>query len=113
MEFWAYLKRRDPQMCTFGEPKRAHLRVQTFKNTTKISREDPQREKKRGNGCGRGKESEILGGPAEGGRSSGGGPAEAKKKITKTWEKSKTKKKQIKISEKEGGGWVLGEGGRV
>ena len=83
VEFWWCLKRRGPEMCTFGvlglscaspggpvwwgrrgftrqpespkvpgfhtttrEPKRAHLSVPVFKNTTKIQREDPQREKK-------------------------------------------------------------------
>ena len=56
--------------------KRAHLRVPAFKNTTKIQREDPQREKKSENGGGRGKKKrEILGGPAEGGLAEGG-PAE-------------------------------------
>ena len=30
------------QMSTCGEPKRAHLRVPAFKNTTKIQREDPK-----------------------------------------------------------------------
>ena len=33
--------------ATAREPKRAHLRVPSFKNTTKIPREDPQRDKKK------------------------------------------------------------------
>ena len=48
--------------------KRAHLRVPAFKNTTKIPREDPQREKKSENGSGRRKKGRNFG------RSSGGGP---------------------------------------
>ena len=70
VEFWWCLKRWDPLMCTFGvlllsceapaapkppggvhttarEPERAHERVPAIKNTTKIPREDPQRERKR------------------------------------------------------------------
>ena len=63
---------------TAREPKRAHLRVPAFKNTTKIQREDPQRERERKKkrakmGAGEGKKREILGGPAE----------EMKKKIVK------------------------------
>ena len=61
---------------TAREPKRAHLRVPAFKNTTKIPREDPQREreKKSENGSGRGKKkSEILEGAAEGVRAGGSG----------------------------------------
>ena len=49
--------------------KRAHFRVPVLQRTTKIPREDPQREReqKSENGSGRGKKkSEILGGPAEG-----------------------------------------------
>ena len=47
---------------TAREPKRAHLRVLAFRNTTKIQREDPQRETKSENGGGRGeKKREILG----------------------------------------------------
>ena len=46
VEFWCS-KRRSPSMCAFGEPKRAHLRVLAFKNTTKIQREDTQRDTKR------------------------------------------------------------------
>ena len=34
---------------TVREPKRAHLRVPVFKNTTKVQREEPQREKKERN----------------------------------------------------------------
>ena len=51
---------RDPKMCTFDV-------APALQNTTKIPREDPQREKKKErSGGGRGKNSEILGGPAEG-----------------------------------------------
>ena len=47
-----------PQVDRLGGPKRAHLRAPTFKNTTKIPREDPQREReKERNGNGRGKTS--------------------------------------------------------
>ena len=54
---------------TAREPKRAYLRVPALKNTTKIQREDPQRDTKRAKWWrDRGKKkSEILGGPAEGG----------------------------------------------
>ena len=38
VEFWWCLKRRDPQMRTFGEPKRVD-----FKNTTKIHEEREER----------------------------------------------------------------------
>ena len=53
---------------TTREPKRAHLRVPVFKNTTKIQRKGPTREGEKNKNCGgRGKKkSEILGGPAEG-----------------------------------------------
>ena len=52
---------------TAREPKRAHCRAPAFKNTTKIPREDTQRETKRVNiVAGEGKKSEILGGPGEG-----------------------------------------------
>ena len=67
---------------TAREPKRAHLRVPVFKNTTKIQRKGPTREGEKNKNCGgRGKKkSEILGGPAEGGPAEGGpaegGPAE-------------------------------------
>ena len=69
VEFWWCLKCRGPEMCAFGvlwlsceapaapkppgfhttgqEPKRAHLSTPVFKNTTKIPREDTQRDKKR------------------------------------------------------------------
>ena len=62
---------------TAREPKRAHLRVPAFKNTTKIQRERPkEREKRMKTVTGEGKKkSEILGGPAEGGPAEGG-PAE-------------------------------------
>ena len=43
-----------------------HLRVPKFKNTTNIPRQDPQRERE--------KKSEILGGPAKGVPTEGGGP---------------------------------------
>ena len=57
-----------------GEPKRAHLRVPEFKNTTKIQREDTPREgrKERILRREREKKREILGGPGEG-RSRGRG----------------------------------------
>ena len=60
------------QTCTFEGPGAS--------NTTKIPREDPQRERKSENGGGRGnKKRESLGGPAEvgpgGGWSGGGGSA--------------------------------------
>ena len=53
---------------TAREPKRAHLRVPVFKNTTKIQRKGPTREGDKNKNCGgRGKKKcEILGGPAEG-----------------------------------------------
>ena len=52
---------------TTREPKRGHLRVPDFKNTTKIQREYTQRGKKRTNfALGEGKKSEFLGGPGEG-----------------------------------------------
>ena len=61
---------------TTREPKRAHLRVLAFQNTTKIQREDTQRGKKRTNFAAGEEKSEILGGPGEGrsweGRSRGG-----------------------------------------
>ena len=55
-------------------PKRAHLRVPEFKNTTKIQREDPQEREEiikivRGEGK---KKREILGGPEEGAPEEGG-----------------------------------------
>ena len=58
---------------TTREPKRAHMRVTVFKNTTKIQRKRPTREGENNKNCGgKGKKkSEILGGPAE------GGPAES------------------------------------
>ena len=55
--------------------KTSTFEVPTDQNTTKIPREDPQRDKKNENGGGRRKKSEILGGPAEGGPAEGG-PAE-------------------------------------
>ena len=62
---------------TSREPKRAHLRVPAFKNTTKIQREDTQRGKKRTNfaagegkmrnfGRSRGRAVQGKGGPGEG-----------------------------------------------
>ena len=49
------------------------MRVPAFKNTTKIPREDPERERKRTKmGGGDGKKSEILGHPAEEGPAEGG-----------------------------------------
>ena len=53
---------------TAHEPKRAHLRVPVFKNTTKIQRKSPPERGEKNKNCGgRGKKkSEILGGPAEG-----------------------------------------------
>ena len=50
-EFWWCLKRRDHQMCTFGEPKRSHRAKMV---------------------AGEGKTREILGGPAEEGPGEGG-----------------------------------------
>ena len=77
--FWWCLKRRDPQMCTFGEPKRAHFRVPAFKHTTKIQREDPEeREERTKIVAGEGRRGEILGGPAE------GGPGKSKPTTTTT-----------------------------
>ena len=65
---------------TTREPKRAHLRVPAFKNTTKIQREHTQRGKKRTNfAAGEGKKkSEILGGPGEGRSRGEGGPGEGR-----------------------------------
>ena len=60
---------------TAREPKRAHLRVPAFKNTTKIQREDPQRERKRAKmGAGEGKKVRNFG-RSDGGGSGGGGPS--------------------------------------
>ena len=58
---------------TAREPKCAHFKVPAFKNTTKIPRKDPKRERKKNENCGgrREKKSEILGGLA-GGLSGGG-----------------------------------------
>ena len=62
--------------CETQEPKRAKLRAPALQNITKIPREDPQKEGRKNENCGREKKkSEILG------RSSGvvrrrGGPAE-------------------------------------
>ena len=54
------------------EPKRAHLRVPAFKNTTKIPREDIQRKTQRTKmAAGEGKKSKILGGPEEEGPAEG------------------------------------------
>ena len=60
---------------TTREPKRAHVRVPAFKNTTKIQRKGSTREGEKNKNCGgrRKKKSEILGGPAEGGRRRGAG----------------------------------------
>ena len=52
----------------------AHISGLGASNTTKIPREDTQREKKSENGGGRGEKSDIMGGPAEG--LAEGGPAE-------------------------------------
>ena len=92
VEFCWCLKRRGPEMCTFGvlglscaspggpvwwgrrgftrqpeNSKCAHFRVPANKKTNKIQRKDP-RERKKNENCGgrREKKSEILGGPAEG-----------------------------------------------
>ena len=66
---------------TAREPKRAQLRVQAFKNTTKIQREDSQRETKRAKKWGgRVEKCEILGGSAEGVQERGVSPGEAKEK---------------------------------
>ena len=92
VEFWWCLKRRGPEMCTFGvlrlscaspggpvwwglwgfhttarEPKCAHFRVPGFQTHQQNSTKGPQERKKNEN-CGgrREKKSEILGGPAEG-----------------------------------------------
>ena len=65
-------------MCMFGvrEPKRAHLRAPAFKNTTKIPREDTQRDRKKSEMvAGEGRKGEILGGPVE------GGPAEGRSSV--------------------------------
>ena len=91
VEFWWCLKRRGPEMCTFGvlglscetpaappdraagartrqpeNSKRAHFRVPAFKNTNKIPRKDPKREKEERKLWREEKKREILGGPAEG-----------------------------------------------
>ena len=77
--FGGVLKRRGPEMCTFGL---SGCRVKPrqgpgLQDTTKIQRKDPQERKKELKiVAGEGKKSEILGGPAEGrsgGRGSGGG----------------------------------------
>ena len=52
---------------TAREPKRAHLRVPAFRNTTKIQREDPQRERERARMGGEdGKKKRNFGPPAFG-----------------------------------------------
>ena len=104
VEFWCCLKRRSPQMCTFGvlglscetpaaptrpgrrgshttarEPKRTHFRVPAFKTPPKFHEETPRETQKERNGGGKGKKkSEILGGPAE------GGPGKSKPATTTT-----------------------------
>ena len=71
VDFWWCLKRRGTQMCTFGEPKRAHLRVLVFKTPPKINEKTPregrkerivrrEREKKERN-FGRSRERAVLG----------------------------------------------------
>ena len=95
VEFWWCLKRRGAQMCTFGvlwlsceaPPKRVHFRVPSFKNTTKIPREDPQRGKKRTNfAAGEGKKKERnFGGPGEG-RSWEGRSREGRSREGRSWE---------------------------
>ena len=105
VEFWWCFRRRETHMCTFGvlglscETRAAqHFRVPAFKNTTKIPREDPQRERKRAKmGAGEGKKSEILGGPADGVRGrgpwqgSGRGGSEVGGIVRKNTQKSLTK----------------------
>ena len=65
VEFWLCLKRRGPEMCTFGLSGCRTFQGPGASNTTKIPREDPQREKrKERNGGGRGeKKREVLGPP--------------------------------------------------
>ena len=88
--------------------KRAHLRVPDFKNTTKIQREDPQRERKRATmGAGEAKKSAKFwavrrrgvrrrgfraGGPAQG--VSGGGDEKKIKKSVQKYKKSQKKGKR-------------------
>ena len=118
VEFWWCLKHRGAQMCTLGvlglscaspggpvwwgrrgshttarEPRRAHLRVPVFKNTTKIQREDIQRGKKRTNfAAGEEKKERNFGrsrgGPGKGGPGKGGpgkgGPGGTEHDQTKT-----------------------------
>ena len=56
VEFWWCVKRRCTQMCTFGEPKRAHLIVPAFKKHHQNStRRHPEREEMNKNCGGRGK----------------------------------------------------------
>ena len=71
---------------TAREPKRAHLRVPEFKNTTKIQREDlPRVRKKEQNGGGRGAKRERNFGRSGGGRGpASGGPGESKPTTTTT-----------------------------
>ena len=47
LNFGGFCEDQDPQMCTFGLSKRAHVRPPALPNTTKKPREDPQRETKR------------------------------------------------------------------
>ena len=54
--------------------KRAHLRVPAIKNTNKIQRKDPKRDRRMKIVAGGGTKSEILGGPAEGCPAEGGSP---------------------------------------
>ena len=87
-----YFEPRRPQRpqgfhTTAREPKRAHLRVPAFKNTTKIPREDPQREreKRAKMETGEGKKARHF--ERSGGGGSGGGRGlaeEMKKKIKKS-----------------------------
>ena len=63
-------------------PKRAHFKVPAFKNTNKIQRKDPKRERKKNDNCGGRKEKKERnfgrsgGGLSCGGLSGGGCPAE-------------------------------------
>ena len=56
LNFGGVFEGRHPQMCTLGlcpkNSKREHFRAPAFRNTTKIQREDTQREIKRENGGG-------------------------------------------------------------
>ena len=95
--------RRGPQRFhTTAESQTCTLEGPGASNTTKIPREDPQREKKSENGSGEmEKKREILGGPAEGGLAEGGGPAEGGSGVGGPAEEMKKNQKKKKKTKKK------------